>query len=63
MSKLFKQAAKLVDPSVMPDPLVVAKWLWMTEQSNGPMVRSYGKKMIETYFESVEVAKQLTNKD
>jgi len=63
VGKLFKQAAELVDPSIMPDPLVVAKWLWMVEKSSSPIVQSYGKKMIGTYFESKEVSELFISKD
>ena len=58
----FKQIEYL-DISVKPEPKEVVRWLWMIDKADSYIVQRFGRKMIDTYFESRDAAEEFIIND
>ena len=54
---------RIEDISVNPEPKQVVRWLWMIDKADSYLVQRFGRKMIDTYFESMEAAEEFILND
>ena len=58
----FKQTEDL-DISVKLEPKEVVRWLWMIDKADSYIVQRFGRKMVDTYFESRDAAEEFIIND
>ena len=51
MTMKFKQTEDL-KASAYPETKEVVRWLWMIDKADSYIVQRFGRKMVDTYFES-----------
>jgi hypothetical protein len=54
----FKLTTSSIDTLTPPPLHSVARWLWQVEKGTSPMVKNHGQAMLDTFFDSIDAAKE-----